>query len=352
MTELTGQTLFIPPLRCFLRTCKTSSTHPHPHHQRLKEEVVDPVLESLVPHPKALERAKESDTALLVCGLFPSLTRPEDFEKMETVAIWVVWIVFWDDAIDSASSGLVNAGEYVELSKQYVKYCLFDGLKDEVEAPTKVCELMKTVGERLRDVNGWSEGQRERLWERLRKYMDSCLEEYNVRISGNKVAELRVSGREVTEHEFWMWRTGTSGVEAFCLMGRVMNGGGGGLPGGLLEWEEVRRMEGMVNKGFVKDGAFMNLIPIAMHDRNCNLEDAVRGLMDDFGYYGCEFQAQASLLRARAEKEYGGEIVGMVEKTIEAYEAIVTGILDFSVQSPRYGMKQYEREDGYFEIPL
>ncbi|KAK0742321.1 hypothetical protein B0T21DRAFT_361116 [Apiosordaria backusii] len=104
--------------------------------------------------------------------------------------------------------------------------------------------------------------------------------------------------------------------------------------------------------GEQKDGAFMNLVPIAMNDRGCDLAAAVRGIVQDFVGYNKEFEEQASLLRARAEEDYGGEVGGMVEKTVEAYQAIVTGILQFSIQSPRYGIKEYEREDGSFAISL
>ncbi|KAK0672007.1 isoprenoid synthase domain-containing protein [Cercophora samala] len=355
MTPLSGQTLVLPPASSFLRAWKSPPQFPPPHplHTRLTDQVINPILTSLIPHPKALQKAIEYDTALLVCGLFPSLTSDSDFEKLKTVAIWLVWIVLWDDAIDSSSSGSINAEEYVRLSKEYVRGCLLGWERGEPEAPSRVCELVREVGERLRGVNAWREGDRVRLWEKLERYMDDCLVEYDVRMSGGAV----------TEEGFWIYRTGTSGVGAFCQMGRVMNGGGG-LPGEVLGWEEVRNMEVMVNKSFVlvnelfslkkelKDGPATNLIPIAMHDGNCDLAWTVKRLMDDYVYWGSEFRNIAARLRARVEEEYGGEIMEMVEKTIEAYEAVVTGILEFSVQSPRYGMKQYEREDGYFEIPL
>ncbi|KAK4643538.1 hypothetical protein QC761_0068880 [Podospora bellae-mahoneyi] len=102
----------------------------------------------------------------------------------------------------------------------------------------------------------------------------------------------------------------------------------------------------------LKDGAAMNLVSIAMHDRNRDLAGAVGGILGDYGHWGCEFRNLATRFRARAKEEHGGEVMEMVEKTIEAYEAVVTAILEFSVQSPRYGIKQYQREDGYFEIPL
>ncbi|KAK0742322.1 hypothetical protein B0T21DRAFT_361118, partial [Apiosordaria backusii] len=101
MSDLTGQTLHIPPLSPNLSSWKKESSHPHPLHSRLRDEVIDPILESLISHPKALEKAKKSDTALLVCGLFPDLL---DFERLKTVAIWLVWIVLWDDTIDSPPS--------------------------------------------------------------------------------------------------------------------------------------------------------------------------------------------------------------------------------------------------------
>ncbi|KAK4666045.1 hypothetical protein QC763_407285 [Podospora pseudopauciseta] len=257
MESLSGQTLLLPPTTHFLRTWKSSSppqfppSAPHPLHNRLTEEVINPILSSLIPQPKALQKAIEYDTALLVCGLYPSLAAgSEDFEKLKTVAVWVVWIVLWDDAIDSDSSGGINAREYVEVSKRYVRWCLLREGEEEPDAPTKVCELMKSAGGRLRGVNGWGEGDVRRLWGVLECYMDGCLVEYRVRMSGTTVAELRLLGDEVGEQEFWAWRTGTSGVGAFCLMGRVMNGGEG-LSGEVWRWEEVRGMEMMVIKSFV-----------------------------------------------------------------------------------------------------
>ncbi|KAK4200811.1 hypothetical protein QBC40DRAFT_306403 [Triangularia verruculosa] len=251
MADLKGQTLVIPPVQRQVSTWK-ATRHPHPLHEHLKTDIIDPILSELITHPRALQKAIESDIARLVCGLCPSITAWAHAPKLRTVAEFLVWIVLWDDGIDSpGEGGEFDAEEYVRRSKEYVRWCLLrqherlNAVREEaaVEPPTKVCELMERVGCGLMDQHGWVEAERNRLWEGLGRYMDACLVEYKVRVSR--------SDEVPTIDEFWKWRTGTSGVEAFCVMGRVMTAGCW-LPDEFVEKsEELRYMGACVNRAFV-----------------------------------------------------------------------------------------------------
>jgi hypothetical protein len=101
-----------------------------------------------------------------------------------------------------------------------------------------------------------------------------------------------------------------------------------------------------------KDGASTNLIPIIMWESDLDLERAVQQVVQDI--YDCarEFDSHASSLQALVAKEHGAGVADQLRRLIEAYQAIATSVLNFSVQSPRYGLLKDRRDDGSFLVDL
>lgn len=103
-----------------------------------------------------------------------------------------------------------------------------------------------------------------------------------------------------------------------------------------------------------KDGAFGNLIPITMRSLGLSLEDATQNIVQDI--YTCirDFDNNASALQARvaAQQSPNDNVGNQLARLIEAYQAIATTVLNFSIQSPRYGLLKDRQEDGSFMVAL
>lgn len=108
----------------------------------------------------------------------------------------------------------------------------------------------------------------------------------------------------------------------------------------------------------------MNLIPITMHvsEDPSDLDAAVQKIIKDIYAYAKDFQQKKELLRVsdviHSAKDQGIPIPKAVDdfdKLVAAYQAVVTGVLHFSMESPRYGILEdrlSEEEGGGFLVTL
>jgi hypothetical protein len=89
-----------------------------------------------------------------------------------------------------------------------------------------------------------------------------------------------------------------------------------------------------------------------MRSLGVDLDDAVQKITQDI--YDCitDFDHNAARLQERAARENGHEAADRLNKLIEAYQAIAATVLNFSVQSPRYGLLKDRQEDGSFVVLL
>ncbi|KAK3984608.1 isoprenoid synthase domain-containing protein [Cladorrhinum sp. PSN332] len=368
LANLRGKTLHIPPLRpLFTPAWQTSLEAINPLHEQLKTFMGEK-LATLIEDKRVLEGMKKGDAGLWVSGLFPTA----NFQTLSLFATYTIFLFLWDDAIDGSDSSLTptleNAEKYCANSVGFIRYCLLgsSGSVDESEpvAPTKVCQLFGEVAAGLKAGYLNDGGKNEFvelnvLYEHLKQYVDACLVEYRWRT--------RIESDEMmpTIKEFWGWRLGTSSVNVMLDFERVLNGVV--LSSGLREdaelGEQIKGMEGDVNRGFVvinelfslkkelKDGALGNLIPITMHELGLDLDGATKKVVQELGECLRDFDEKAGVLQMRADKN-SDEMVQMARKLVEGYRAIITGTLNFSIHSPRYGVLKDQKEDASFEIEL
>ncbi|KAK4232528.1 isoprenoid synthase domain-containing protein [Podospora fimiseda] len=352
LTKLKGQTLHIPALHpLFSPKWQHSLQAVNPLHPQIKC-FIDSKLATLIDDPKTLEKMRKGDAGLWVSGLFPTA----DFETLKLFATYTIFLFLWDDIIDSSKTlTLEQADKYCKETVEYIKKCLFrDGKGVEVgreEAPTRVCELFDEVSRGLNvDANDLK-----RLFEGLEGYVNACLDEFKWRKKGRNRVGM------ASKKEFWGWRLGTSSVEVMIWFERVLNGVGGG---GFVEGEEgMKGLEREVNRGFVfinelfslkkelKDGALGNLAPITMHELGLDLDGATKVVVKELEDCLRGFDEKAEVLQTKAAKE-SEEMGEMMRKLVESYRAIITGTLNFSICSPRYGVLKYRKEDGSFEVEL
>ncbi|KAL2259793.1 hypothetical protein VTK26DRAFT_6395 [Humicola hyalothermophila] len=360
--SLRGQTLRIPNLGPFFSGWKRGV---NPLYERARL-AVDARLERLVADERARAKAQRGDLALLAASWLPDA----GWEALEAAAAYVVWLFLWDDGIEEGNGGeggggegeaaaaVAAAEEYCRRSLAFVGRCLGvegpDGEGGEeqedgpVAPPTRVCGGFAEAGRRFAEFAPRLD-ERRRLFGRLREYMEGCVAEYKG----------RSSGRMPSVEEFYGWRMKTSSVDVMLELCRILNGIS--LPDdvpGLTEMGRcVNKLLILINELFslqkeLKDGAAANLIPITMHELNMNLESAVRVITDDIRRSAINFDKESSASWAIVLERHGPEAADKLRQLTQAYQAIVTGVLHFSIESPRYGLLKNRQEDGSFVVEL
>jgi hypothetical protein len=101
-----------------------------------------------------------------------------------------------------------------------------------------------------------------------------------------------------------------------------------------------------------KDGAVGNLIPITMRSLGLTLDSATRRIVQDINNYIRDFDSNASTLQTMVAAQHTPDVADQLGHLIEAYQAIATTVLNFSAQSPRYGLLKDRQEDGSFTVIL
>lgn len=89
-----------------------------------------------------------------------------------------------------------------------------------------------------------------------------------------------------------------------------------------------------------------------MRARNSDLESAAQDVIQDI--YDCirDFDDMASAIQTRAATEENADAAHSFARLVQAYQAIATTVLIFSIQSPRYGLLKDRQEDGSFSVIL
>lgn len=89
-----------------------------------------------------------------------------------------------------------------------------------------------------------------------------------------------------------------------------------------------------------------------MRSLRLGLESATQHVVQDI--YNCirDFDNNASALEQAVAAPQPFDAVGQLGRLIEAYQAIATTVLNFSIQSPRYGLLKDMQEDGSFTVVL
>ncbi|KAL2144271.1 hypothetical protein VTI28DRAFT_9408 [Corynascus sepedonium] len=395
---LTGHALHIPDFRPAFASWTQGV---NPHHEKVRV-AVDERLEVIIENEKVLTKVKAADIALFASGLFPTAS----VEDLKTVAFYCVWLFLWDDTIDGGGDvvaikdtssgdesmdatadtgdGSATAAEvYCRRSVAFVRRALRIDVGVEEsgshapwpEAPTRVCESFREVGARiLADVDGDNNGgddgddgddddlkrgvvgsgERERgvLFGHLKEYMEGCVTEY----------KWRLSGQMPSVEQFYSWRLKTSSVDAMLDLCRIIKKIV--LPREILDSDEHAAMSLSVNKLLIlinelfslkkelKDGAFGNLVPITMHALSLDLNGATRSLVQDIHDSIRIFDENASSIRTKIKPEQGPKVAEQWRQLTESYQTIATTVLNFSAQSPRYGLSKYRQEDGSYLVTL
>ncbi len=89
-----------------------------------------------------------------------------------------------------------------------------------------------------------------------------------------------------------------------------------------------------------------------MQASNLDLEAAAQSIVQDI--YDCvrDFDSSSSAIRTTIATQQKPDTADKVQRLIEAYQAIATTVLHFSIVSPRYGLLKDQQADGSFQVTL
>ncbi|KAK0617423.1 isoprenoid synthase domain-containing protein [Immersiella caudata] len=355
LTELAGQTLHIPDLVPLFATWKQGVS---PYYEQVKL-FVDERLVSLIKDETVLRKVRKGDLALFTSCLLPDV----EYEILEIAALYTVWVFLWDDIVDG-SEDPISEGKSIEgevekaerlrdASYSFIRFHLLGAGEGEVEPPkpSPACGLFAEMARRLR-LMCREETQIMAFCASIEAYMEACVVE----------ARWRVSRVLPSVKEFYEFRLQTSAVEMLLGLSEMLNQVR--LPSGAVELDELKKMRTHANKiGIIinelfslkkelKDTIPLNLVAITMQSHNLDLESATRQIINSFYSHAHDFDRSASTLRSRVTPPVGNDNTKQADRLIGAYQALVTCVLTFSVESPRYGIQCDRQEDQSFRITL
>lgn len=173
--------------------------------------------------------------------------------------------------------------------------------------------------------------------------------------------KFRLAGTFPTIEEYWDFRHGTGAVFIFADLAQYM--ADTHLPAELAWCDEVRVMRFEMSlqpilcndlfslKKEMRESTASNLVPITIREKGDSLESAVDQVVDQMYTSAERFEAAASSLRARSH-QYDENTRAELVRFIGTFESFQTGCFRFYMESRRFGIMEYRREDGGFDIPL
>ncbi|KAK7426375.1 hypothetical protein QQZ08_007130 [Neonectria magnoliae] len=269
---------------------------------------------------------------------------------LEALALYAVWLVCWDDAVDAGEGDLAGDFEGAERWRrrtlEMVRGALrIDGAEDaDADA---INAVFRDFGARFGQTAPAE--QRRRLSEEIGFFIASCGVEQRLRLE-----------RRIPDYDSYMgFRMGTVGGATLCSL--VEHATGSPLPDAIAAarpacalWTQVSILLTFINdllslkKELGADCVINAVAALLASERD--LDAVVRELEGRIRVAVGEFDGAAAELLAGVE---GDEVQSsVVTRYIDGCRSIVTGMLEFTLRSPRYNIAKLLRDDGSLEIVL
>ncbi|KAI1373322.1 terpenoid synthase [Hypoxylon crocopeplum] len=355
LRSLRGKLLQIPDLRPVYANW-TSGLSPHCDELRV---FVEEKIDVYVKDEKARLKTKAIDL-----GWFTSLCYPDaEIEQLKTMALMSMVFFIFDDTIDKEidhetldfASDFDAASKLRQDSITYMRYQFAQDLtkpNPSIQPPRVPQEFASFEGFAPR-VTAAAAGQVDvgKLGDDFQEFIEANALEQTYRLSGNLPSI----------EEYWTYRHGVGAVFPYCTMHQYVNNMC--LPDGLAWCEEVKvmRLETSAQplicndlyslKKEMKEDTPTNLIPIMVAELGMSLDSVVSELVEQMYSSAKRFDAAATSLRGKG-RGYDDSVQDRIDMFIKAFETFQTGCFKFFMNSRRFGVKEYEQEDGSYLIPL
>lgn len=360
IAALKGQTLCIPDLTTFFKTWPAPRSNPN---CAAVTPLVNKTILSIATRHPPIEKRLRDDIALLTSLCYPTALG----DRLEALAVFMVWIVCWDDTLDGGDEQEENqesgdsAADFTRAAAlradtlDHIKSALgldrVQLVKEDVKSDPLVAILWE-LGGRLTEA-GMSVLDRERLLNQLRVYVQGCSTEHRTRLDGI-----------VPDYDTYIqFRAGTVGGGVFCALVpfalQVAE-----LPEALADSPHVKQLVEQIcvllslpndllslKKELSAGSCAINAVAaLLLHggpdDTMLPLDEVVARICDQMANAVVAFDTAAgTLLR---EMDSNEELHGLARRLVDGFKAIATGLLEFTCVSDScrrgdsdYSIQQY-----------
>ncbi|KAL7802811.1 terpene synthase [Trichoderma afarasin] len=346
IAALKGQTLRIPNLTALFQAWPPQTLNKH--YQDTVTLTTNTILKisAIAPHLQ-IERRLRDDISLLPCLWYTSAPKP----RLEALVLYVVWVICWDDTVDTVEGDLAadfdRAEQWRERTLAIAKAALnLPGTAPDGEADA-INAVLVDFGRRYAEEAPLHE--RQRMYDELAIYIGACSTEQKMRLSET------VPGFD----EYMALREGTIAAGTFlAVVPYAMNRD---VPPVMLNSPPVHILQKQITllAIFVNDllslkkelhsGCAINVV-CTLLTPGTTLDEVMAQMLQKLKDAVRQFDEAAG--------EFTGQYVhddnlhNLAQELVSGYRRIITGLLEFTLKSPRYKLAQLLREDGSLEIVL
>ncbi|KAK8070374.1 terpenoid synthase, partial [Apiospora hydei] len=359
---LKGKTLYLPDLRPVYAGWAEGRNR---HYERLLP-IINDYIDRYIDNAMFRKKLKAIDLAAFTAVIYPDA----EWDRLMTMGILCFFLFAFDDMIDKEidpnvsdfASDIQSANQFRDDTALYIRKQLETGkarrrsslFPQSQASPHKLLESFAPIAKACTSSPST---------QLSRPLLAQDLEDFF--LSNGPEQKFRLAGTLPTIKEYWDFRHGTGAVFIFADLAQYM--ADTHLPPELAWCEEVRVMRFEMSlqpilcndlfslKKEMAEGTASNLVPITIHEKDDSLESAVDQVVDQMYASAERFEAAAGSLRARALRQqdsYDEKTREELDRFIGTFESFQTGCFRFYMDSRRFGILQYRKEDGSFEIPL
>ncbi|KFA72343.1 hypothetical protein S40288_09327 [Stachybotrys chartarum IBT 40288] len=347
VAALKGQTLRVPDLWRYFAGWPAGRANRH-YPAPLQPRVDAAILRIAAAQP-LLERRLRDDLARLTALWYPDADEPAAC----ALGLFAVWLFLWDDAVDANEGDLAGDYDRAEAWRaatlRTARAALGLGGDEAGALPSDaISAALLEFGASFAASS--APAQRQRAYDEVALFVRCCAQEQDLRLRG------RIPGYDA----YLEMRIGTVAGQLLCALVPYANGLRPLAPA-VAESAHARALERQVSiilglsndvlslKKELSTDCVINVVA-ALLGPGRTLDQVVDEVCGKIADAARDFDAAGEdLLRA-----VGGdaEAVLAARKFIDGCRFIVTGTLDFTLTSPRYGIFKLLREDGSLEIVL
>ncbi|KAJ4327100.1 hypothetical protein N0V84_002488 [Fusarium piperis] len=349
VAALRGQTLRIPDLGALFRSWPRANLNRHHAHIT---PIVDGAIDYMAVTYPLIASRKRDGIARLAALWYPQARR----SQLEALALYTAWLVCWDDAVDANEGDL--AADFARAERWRCRTLdmarralAVDGTNTHAGEPAyeddPISRVFQEFGSRFCQTAPVD--QRRRLHYEIRAFITACATEQ----------KLRLEHRIPDFSSYMDLRVATVGGTMLCSL--VPYATDEPLPAALTSAPEIGQMwlqacillslsnDMLSLKKELRTDCVINAVS-ALVEPGISLDEIVAQLEQRMRTAVKEFDEAAERLLGMAGSDK--DLTGLVRRYIDGCRATVTGILEFTLTSPRYNIAKLIQQDGSLEIIL
>ncbi|KAL0933329.1 uncharacterized protein CTRU02_212292 [Colletotrichum truncatum] len=315
-------------------------------------DLFNTTLDWIIPDEKRRTALKTADLGRLIAVWYPWSAWPE----LEALSLLALWLFIWDDEIDVIETDVSKSKKLAQLHYQsslaYIRRALDvkrTDVIDESLAPTNMA-LFGRFGDLVRDSMDL----------RLRERLSTELHAFVAHVAVEQ--DYRLDCKVPSPGQYKNIRRGTAAVMPVVVLAEYMvrtqvpETLRGSLAFEILS-RETTDLIWLINDLYslpkeLADGAVLSIVPVLLHSKSgiWTLDAVVHNIMTEIKSSMERFDSAAKELMEMAVGDVSLEVGA--DAFITYCRHLVTGVVIWSAQSPRYGMLNCTNNDGTISVQL